>query len=284
MFQPAIPVGGYAGWKIFERVADKQLSAFADQASVQRDIAYFRDHVGEASSAAELVGDRRLLSVALGAFGLEDEIGKKALIRRVLEEGATDPRSFANRLNDPRWKAFAAAFSFNDVGGAPSWSPSFKESISSRYVERAFERAVGESDQSFRLAMNFRREAKLIAAGPNVDRVGWLQIMGQRPLRAVAEAALGLPASIAHLDVDRQRAMFEEKAEKVFGTKSAKAFLESENVDLAIRRFFALDSATNTQAGYSSGATALTLLASASPSSGAAAIGLILSNSSGVFR
>ena len=42
-------------------------------------------------SAADLVADRRLLKVALGAFGLEGEIDKKAFIRKVLEEGTDRP-------------------------------------------------------------------------------------------------------------------------------------------------------------------------------------------------
>ncbi|NWG92195.1 MAG: DUF1217 domain-containing protein [Parvularculaceae bacterium] len=220
-----------------------------------------------------------MLAVALGAFGLEDEIGKKALIRRVLDEGTENPRSFANRLNDSRWKAFAGAFSFGNAAGAPTWSLSFREMITAKYVERSFERAVGDVDASFRLAMNFRREARAIAGGENVDRVGWLQIMGQRPLRAVAEAALGLPPSIAQLDIDRQRAMFEAKAEQTFGSKSARVFADAENVEAAIRRFFAATSAKAAQTDYSSGATALTLLSGASLSAGAA-IGLILSNRS----
>lgn len=276
MFEPAIPLGGYAGWKVFERTAARQRAAFGDQKSVQRDLAAFRDRIGEISSAGQLLGDRRLLAVALGAFGLEDEIGKKALIRRVLEEGAGDPRALANRMNDPRWKAFAVGFGFGDAERADFATSAFKEMIAARYVERAFERAVGESDESFRLAMNFRREAKAIAAGPNADRLGWLQIMGQRPLRAVVEAAFGLPASIASLDLDRQREIFENKAEQTFGTRSPKAFLDDANIETAIRRFFAR-SAAAAPSGVSSGATALAILGGSALASGAT-VGLILSN------
>lgn len=280
MFQPAIASGGYAGWKVFERSAANQLDAFARQTSVRRELAYFRENIAGVADASDLVADRRLLAVALGAFGLDDEIGKRALVRRVLDEGTDDPRSFANRMNDPRWKAFAAAFGFGDLSGPKTGSIAFREEIAVRYIERAFERAVGEGDANFRLALNFRREAKAIASGANADRIGWFQILGQKPLRAIVEAAFGLPASTASLDIDRQREMFEEKSAKIFGDKSPKAFLDDDHVETALRRFFARSAI---EAGPSSevrGAAALSVLGGSALAAGAT-IGLILSNAGG---
>lgn len=279
MFQPAIPIGGYAGWKIFERTAARQKEAFGDQAAVQRDLAYFKEKISSIRSPEELVRDRKLLTVALGAFGLEDEINKKAFIRRALDDGVLDPRSFANRLNDPRWRAFATAFSAENLALGRFELNSAREDVAARFIERAFERSVGDVDPNFRLAMNFRREAKAIASGVNTDRIGWLQIMGQRPLRAVVEAALGLPSSIANLDIDRQRQMFEEKAAEVFGTSSPKAFLDDANIEQALRRFFVRSEVEGEVSADTRGAAALSLLGGSALSAGAQ-IGLIISNAS----
>ena len=279
MFQPAIPLGGYAGWKVFERSVARQKEAFGDQAAVRRDLAYFNGKISSIRTPEDLVRDRRLLSVALGAFGLEDEINKKAFIRRALDEGVLDPRSFANRLNDPRWRAFATAFSAENLALGRFELSSAREDISTRFIERSFERSVGDVDQNFRLAMNFRREIKAIASSANADRVGWLQIMGQRPLRAVVEAALGLPSSIANLDIDKQRSLFEKKAEAVFGTASPKAFLEDANVEQALRRFFARSEIEAGPGANTRGAAALSLLGGSALSAGAQ-IGLIISNAS----
>lgn len=279
MFQPAIPLGGYAGFKVFERTAARQQDAFAEQASVRRDLAHFRERIGDIAKPSDLVADRRLLAVALGAFGLEDEIGKRALIRRIADEGVLDPASFANRLNDPRWRAFAAAFSAESLALGRFQSAASREDIAARFIERSFERAVGEVDGDMRLALNFRREIKAIAGGANVDRVGWLQIMGQRPLRIVAEAALGLPSSLASLDVDRQRAAFEEKSAAVFGTKSPQAFLDDANVETSIRRYFARASAQAGASADTRGQAALSLLGGSALGAGAQ-IGLIISNAS----
>lgn len=239
-FQPIVPLSGYAGWRAFLRSADRQQDAFGNQADIKRDIAYFREKIRTGPGAAEIVADRRLLRVALGAFGLADEIDKRAIIRKVLEEGVLDPRSFANRLNDPKWKAFAGYFGEESRLLGRFESATFLADVENRYVERSFESAVGNADGNVRLALNFRREISAIAGGPNADRIGWLQIMGSKPLRAVLEPALNLPSSLASLDLDRQKAAFEERAAAVLGSSSVSALSDSKSVELVLRRFFAV--------------------------------------------
>lgn len=261
MFAPIVPVGGYTGWKIFERTSDRQFTVFSRSPTLQRELAHFRENIGRVASAEALAADRRLLTVALGAFGLESEVSKRAIIRRVLEEPVSEPTSFANRLNDPRWRAFARAFGFAD--GAPRLSSAtFQNDIAARFAERSFEREAGNADPNIRLALNFRREIRAIAGGSGVDRAGWFQILGQQPLRRVVEAAFGLPASFANLDIDRQRSILEGKAEAAFGSRSASAFVDPANVELTLRRFFLSQSLSLTSV-TGSGAAALALLTGA---------------------
>ena len=248
-FQPVVALSGYAGWRAFLRSADRQQKAFGDDAQIKGDIAYFREKMKAEPSPAEIVADRRLLNVALTAFGLSEEIGKRAIIRKALEEGVLDPKSFANRLGDPKWRQFAAAFGDDSRASGRFSAPSFQSDIERRYVEQAFEKAIGESDQNVRLALNFRREIATIATGPNVDRVGWLQVTASRPLRAVIEAAFNLPASLASLDVDRQAKVLEERAASVLGSSSASALSTPDNVERVLRRFFAV---SETQSGGAS--------------------------------
>ena len=73
-FQPVIPLAGYAGWTFLKRTMEKQQAALQATPANQRDEAYFRANVGKVNSAKELVADRRLLKVALTAFGLEADI------------------------------------------------------------------------------------------------------------------------------------------------------------------------------------------------------------------
>ena len=102
MFTPIIPAGGLVGWRFLQNTQEAQFDSFTKSPQVRRDADHFRDRIGEISSAADLVQDRQLLSVALGAFGLQDDIDNRAFIRQVLEEGTVDDEALANRFADSR--------------------------------------------------------------------------------------------------------------------------------------------------------------------------------------
>jgi hypothetical protein len=257
-YLPSIAAPGYAGWKALQRSLARQTEAFGAQPSVKKSLEHFRAAIDKAKEPGDIIKDRRLLSVVLGAFGLESEIDKKAIIRRVMSEGVDDPKSFANRINDQRWRSFAQAFSF--ARGTPAFTKAFKDAIAARFVERGLESAIGDVDPSMRLALNFRRDIAPIASGPNVERVGWLQIMGSRPLRTVVEGALGLPSSLASIDLERQADILAEKSSALFGDATPRAFLNPENVDTALRRFFEREAASNGPSASAPGAAALVLL------------------------
>ena len=72
-FTPVLPSGGYSGWSFLTRTLAAQKQAFVTDPAIQRDEDYFRDKIGKIDTAEKLVGDRRLLSVALAAYGLEGD-------------------------------------------------------------------------------------------------------------------------------------------------------------------------------------------------------------------
>lgn len=275
-FQPSVPTGGYSGWLVLQKTAPRQQEVFEKSPALQREIEYFQENIAKATTAKALVNDRRLLGVALGAFGLGDEIDKRAFIQRVLEEGTEKSDAFANRLNEPRFKALAEAFGYGNIAGANVALYSFQEDIISRYKAMEFERAVGESDADMRLAMNFRREIVKIAESENADRVGWFQAMGQKPLRELLTTAFGLPSSIAQVDIDQQKAIFEKKSLELFGDKSVAVFKDPERVDEAIRRFFLFRQMQEGPSASTPGAAALSLLQNAAVG-GESAANLVLS-------
>ena len=162
------------------------------------------------------MADRRLLKVALGAFGLEGEIDKKAFVRKILEEGTADPASLANRLTDKSYHKLAVAFGFGDLGGARTGQAGFAAKIVGAYKTRAFEAAVGDADNNMRLAMNFRREIAEIAQGAGGS---WYAILGSKPLRQVIEKAFGLPSAFSQIDIDKQRDILVDKTGAMFGSR-----------------------------------------------------------------
>lgn len=259
-FTPAVIFGGLGGFRVFEATAPRQRDAFEQNPTTQRALDYFRENISNARTAQDLVADRRLLEVSLAAYGLSEEIDKRAFIRRILEDGVDDPRALANRLGDTRWRDFAAAFGYGDIAGPRVDSTSFRTEIAERFLERAFEARVGDIEPDFRLALNFRREIAAIANSETVDRSGWLRVIGNRPLRTVLEAALGLPTSAATLDVDQQRSIFERRALSVFGSSSLSLFNDPEVIEDAIRRFFVRRDLETGPDPSTPGATSLALL------------------------
>jgi hypothetical protein len=271
-FAPQIPLAGPAGWRFLVRTEATQKAAFEKGAELQRELVYFASKIGEVETAADLVADRRLLKVALGAFGLEGEIDKKAFVRKVLESGSLDPDALANRLTNPAFKKLADAFGFGD-GIARTGDAGFAARITTAYKARAFEAAVGETSNDMRLAMNFRREAAEFSAGAKGG--SWYTVIGTSPLREVFEKAYGLPASFGKLDVDRQREVLREKTSALFGTSDLAAFADPANVQKVIDRFLARAQTDAGPSMTSRGAAALTLLGAFDASGSAGLLNLI---------
>ncbi|MGC5779405.1 DUF1217 domain-containing protein [Methylobacterium sp. NFXW15] len=83
-----------------------------------RETAYYKANIGKVKSIDDFLADKRLYAYAMKAFGLEEMTYAKAFMRKVLTEGASSPSSFANRLADDRYVAFAKAFDFSSLSTA----------------------------------------------------------------------------------------------------------------------------------------------------------------------
>ncbi len=260
-FSPVIPTGGIAGWAFLDRTGAKQRATFAATAPNQRDEAYFREKIGSIKTAEALVADRRLLSVALGAFGLDADINNKAFLKKVLADGTLRADALGNRLADKQYLALAGAFAF-DLPTPSTRISTFPDKILSAYRERRFEIAVGAQNNDMRLALNARRELATLAERPISETSKWLTIMGNPPLRQVFEKAFGLPAAFVGVDLDRQVATLQSRAERVLGRADVAQFSDPARVESLLRQFLARGDATT--GGTSAQSSALQLLQSGS--------------------
>jgi hypothetical protein len=275
-FRPTIPLSGVAGWRFLERTQERQQAAFEKSPEIGREAAYFESRIASVTTAADLVADRRLLGVALTAFGLEAEIDKRAFLRKVLEEGTTDTGDFATRLTDPAWRKLADAFGFGNPGGARTGQPGFAAKIVAAYKTRAFEAAVGETDNDLRLAMNFRREiAELAAQG--TEGASWFAVLGSKPLRQVFEKAYGLPSAFGKVDIDRQREVMRDKTAALFGGDTLAVFKDPAAVAKLVDRFLARAQIDAGVTATGPAAAALTLLQSMSTGGSQGLVNLLAS-------
>lgn len=259
-YQPVVPMGGLAGWSFLQRTRARQQEAFNSAAVVQHDTDYFRANVAKAKTAEDLVADRRLLSVALGAFGLQEDINNRAFIRQVLEGGVLKDDGLANRLSDKRYYALAKAFGYGDFSVANTQLSDFPDKIVENYRNQQFEVAVGEQDESLRLAMGVDRLLDDIIGKEMSDDGRWLSVMGSSPLRKVFEGALGLPTSFGAIDLDLQMKTLREKSEKILGVSEVSDFADPDLRD-KLRNLFLVRADIATQGFSGSGASvALSLL------------------------
>lgn len=258
-FTPVIPTGGNLGWSFLRATKEAQQSAFANSAVVTRDVDYFVEKIGSVRSAEQLVSDRRLLSVTLGAFGLGDDINNRFFIKKVLEDGTLDPEAFANRLADKRYLELAKAFSF-DLSPPNTVLSDFAATIVEAYKMRGFEVAVGQQDESLRLVLSLERELGELAESGHSEDTNWFTVMGTPPLRAVFERALGLPSQTGALDIDRQLEAFREKAMRAFGESDPAAFANPELRETLERRFLLQTDLQASVGGGSAASVALSLL------------------------
>ncbi|WP_236626173.1 DUF1217 domain-containing protein [Actibacterium mucosum] len=263
MFQPVVPFGGFAGWKFLERTREAQQTAHDNSAEIRRNSDYFRENIGKVTSVDGLIGDFRLMTVALGAFGLEDDINNRYFIRTVLSEGTLDPEALANRIANKSYAKMSEAFGFGDFATPNTQLSDFPEKIIEAYKTRQFEVAVGEVDNSMRLTLNLERELPDIINDTTSEETKWFSVMGSEPLRRVFENALGLPTSFAALDIDKQLEVFQDRAASTFGDASVSQFSDPENMEKLVRLHLVRSQIAADGFGFSSASTALTLLSSA---------------------
>jgi len=260
MYQPVVPLGGLGGWRFLQRTYDTQFAAFTESVELKRDSDYFRETIGTIKTAEDLVKDRRLLGVALGAFGLQDDINNRYFIRKVLEEGTTSDDALANRFADTRYSELSEAFGFGPKEFLKSDQPTFAEAIISRFEANSFEVAAGEQDPGLRIALYGQREMEQVAKMEGSNDTKWFTIMGEPPLRSLFEKALNLPAAFGQIDIDQQLKVFKDRASSVFGTDDLAQFTDPQKVQDLLTKFIVRDQISAFTGGASSQSIALTLL------------------------
>ncbi len=168
----------------------------ADQPAVKTASEYYAANIGKVTSIQDFVNNYRLLSYALDAYGLGNEVNSKALVTQVLEGGVTSPKALANTLSNPNWAKFAAAFNFVGEGAASVSTASAIQTTTSDYVEQNLESAQGAQDPGVQLALYFQRVAPTVSSG--------MSIIGDVNLLDVVQTIFGLPPETAGTNISAE--------------------------------------------------------------------------------
>lgn len=265
-FQPILLTNGIIGWNFLKSTYDDQMENFKKNPVLERDNDYFAENIAKVETAEDLVKDRRLLSVALGAFGLDDQIDNKALIQKVLEDGTSADDNLASRLDDGRWVDFSKAFGFGAGETRTTGDAAAMAGIVSDNEFQSFEVAVGEQDEALRIALYAQRELQDIIYpedagedGPTIN-AQWYNIIGQPQLADMMKVALNLPSETDLIDVDQQVEVYKEAAQRYLGTDDLTEFADPEKMDDLITKYLARSEIAALGSSLSPAATALSLL------------------------
>ena len=239
----------YTNYQLISKDMQKSLDRKAAEPVVAREVEYYLANIENVKSVDEFLGNHRLYAFAMKAFGLEDMIYAKAFMRKALTEGVEDGSSFANRLQDERYKEFVSTFNFARDGEATTTFERARQGTADKYIRQVLESDVGAEDQGVRLALYFERKAANI--GNPYD------ILADTALLQVVRTALSIPEAASGGDIDAQAAMIESRLD-------ISSLKDPEALGRFLKRFASLWDAENNAASDPT----LALYAGASASSG----------------
>ena len=166
----------------------------SEQSAVKTATDYYTSNIGKVTSVDQLLGNYRLLSYALQAYGLGDQIHNTALIKKVLEEGTSSPSALANTLPNVNWKAFVNAFNFAATGSAAPTSSASVATTTADYTEHQLESS--QSDPGVELALYFARVAPTITNS--------YSILADNNLLQVVQTIFGLAPTANASEIDKE--------------------------------------------------------------------------------
>lgn len=196
-----------------ERNQTKKIAAEAKKPEVQRDVAAFRKAVAGAKDVKSLLANPAVQKVLLTANGLGDQIGSTALVTKALTSKVSDPKSLANALSNPAWKAAAATYDFANKGLAILRDPKVLDTLSSAYAEISWRKSLDVSTPGLSDALAFRERAASVRNA--------YDILGDPVLRRVVTTTLGIPQEIAYQSLNAQEKAVNSKVDiKLFKDKN----------------------------------------------------------------
>jgi hypothetical protein len=181
----------------------RSLQTTSKQPQVARQTENYLADIGKIKSIDDFVKNERVYRYAMQAFGLEDMIYAKAMVKKILTEGLEGSTALANRLNDPRFKELAGVFNFKTYGETTTDTTEAKQGVVDRFVRLQLENQNGQQNEGVKLALYFARKA------PNLTST--LGILADKSLLKVMQTALNISESTGLMDLDKQAKMYADR-------------------------------------------------------------------------
>jgi hypothetical protein len=167
-----------------QEAIDKAASRFVGRtqltgAALTSAINYFRANAPAVLSGEQLAQDDKLLSFVLTAYDLTGEQDNRELIGKALDAGFYNPSagqlaedSLANTLTDSRFKTFARAFAFAEIGHGNVRNPKFLDSVVSNFNRETLKAEAQEAqDTGRKLPLAKFNEREIAYYRENISKV-----------------------------------------------------------------------------------------------------------------
>lgn len=224
-------------YRLIAQNLTRSLGNLSKDPQIARESKFFLENVGNIKSVDDFMKNDRIYRFAMKAFGLEDMAYAKAFVKKVLTEGISDAKAFANTLTDQRFKDLAATFDFAGKGDQATASTDARQGTVDRFVRLTLEQRSGEQNEGVRLALYFARKA------PGLSST--LGILADKALLKVAQTALNIPAETALMDLDKQIGMYAKRIDVA-------DFKDPKKLETFINRFTTMWEMSNRTASQSS--------------------------------
>jgi hypothetical protein len=227
---------------------DRSLKNVAAKPQVARETKYYMDNIGKVKTIDDFLSNDRLYKYAMKASGLNDMAYAKAFMRKVLEGGIDDKKSFDNSLADKRYQKFAETFNFARYNTATTAFDRTQQGMVDNYVRQTLEEDAGAQNEGTRLALYFERMA------PNVAST--MGILADKAMLQVIHTAFQIPEMTALMDIDKQVEMIEKR----FDIEDLK---DPEKLKSLLQRFTSLWELKNSGGASAPGSAATVILGQA---------------------
>lgn len=190
-------------YRLIAQNLSKSLTRLSKDPQIARESKYYLENIGQIKTVDDFIKNDRIYRFAMKAFGLEDMTYAKAFVKKVLKEGISDSKAFANTLTDKRFKELASTFNFAANGETTTQAADTQQGTVDRFMRISLEQRSGEQNEGVRLALYFARKAPTIS--------NTLGILADKALLKVAQTALNIPAETSLMDIDKQAEMYAKR-------------------------------------------------------------------------
>jgi hypothetical protein len=212
-------------YKLISQDLTRSLTTLSKDPQIARESKYYLENIGQIKTVDDFIKNDRVYRFAMKALGLDDMAYAKAFVKKVLKEGVSDPKAFANTLTDQRFKDLATTFNFAAKGEEATATADAQQGTVDRFVRLSLEQKSGEQNEGVRLALYFTRKAPTITST--------MGILADKALLKVVQTALNIPAETALMDIDKQAEMYGKRI-------NVADFADPKKLDAFISRFTAM--------------------------------------------